>query len=124
MYQPPPGASSTTVMPGLMPKNVSVSYGWRALSRSALAGVRALPAMAAFRAASLLSAASAAPLPPQASMTVRAAARDTRFIIICSIHEWVDWWRSPSTPIIGQARWPVKRIPYSMRLHTRAARWY
>ncbi len=52
MYQPPPGASSTTVMPGLMPKNVSVSYGWRALSRSALAGVRALPAMAAFRAAS------------------------------------------------------------------------
>ena len=33
-----------------MPKNVSVSYGCRALSRSALAGVRALPAMAAFKA--------------------------------------------------------------------------
>jgi hypothetical protein len=50
VYQPPPGASSTTVMVGLMPKKVSVSYGWRAPSRAALAGVRALPAMAAFRA--------------------------------------------------------------------------
>src|SRR5580698_2797670 len=41
VYQPPPGTSSTTCMSGLIPKNASVSAGWRYLSRARSASVRA-----------------------------------------------------------------------------------
>ena len=40
-------ADSSTVIVGLKPKNASVSAGWRYLSRSALPGLRCLPAIAA-----------------------------------------------------------------------------
>src|SRR6185437_5157262 len=43
VYQPPKGHNSTTVMFGRMPKNVSVSSGWRYSSRALFAAERCPP---------------------------------------------------------------------------------
>lgn len=53
MYQPLPGAISTTVMSGRMPKKERVSFGWRWASRPRFAGLRCGPAMAASSAAAV-----------------------------------------------------------------------
>src|SRR5688572_10020453 len=49
VYQPSPGPYSSTAEFGLIPKNSSVSFGWRAASRSAWPGRRCGPARIVFR---------------------------------------------------------------------------
>ena len=49
VYHPCPGEISTTVMLGLIPKKVSVSSGWRYLSRALFSAERCGPSIAALR---------------------------------------------------------------------------
>src|SRR5450631_4839209 len=71
---PPPGHSSTTFILGVIPKNVSSSTGWRALSRATALAGRAELATAAANAGSVAAADAAA----QPRVVINAAMNDAR----------------------------------------------